>query len=383
MEHEKWVQLSYDSNPDKRYLAAKHMANSSSPFAMFALLELLSDKDEKVRTYVRQILKQKKETKNESGALLSNLLIHDFAAVEQETEKLKKSEEDEIKFERIKEKIEPIIEDWIEAQNPDKRKLVKKKLMPMVDQIIKRWADKEEYLMQMLYSEIKHKKPGHKIEKMPSIGGDNDAGKYLEMILSAEKIAHGNDIDLPEISESAYDEQGLDHGMRVLEEEDEKDNPFIDAIERSIYNRAIKIVTMPGITKKKIKEMRTDIKKEIQLKVNAVFKLAEMRAGRREIEWLDELKDGMTKVHTKEVEVISVEDREIKPARGRSKHFKRLVLSDGQHKFPLYLWKGRGDGILKGERIRLENAIVETYPATGETALTVKGTKSSSIIVIK
>lgn len=403
MDIDKWVRMSYDSDPKKRLEAARHIAQSDSPFAMFALLELSFDKDEKVRNYVKEVLKQKNEQKSEAHFLLSDLLTQEYDKKIKEEQK----EEEKDKIERIKKKLEPIIEEWIEEKDPEKRKMVKKKVMPMVEQIIKRWADKEEYLIKL----FGYKKEGKKETKKETEAEDEqdeqetfieepeepeepvihngETKKYLEMISSVERMAQ---LGIPEISEEGYEEEiGKDEQkekeefieeVQAEEEVEGKDNPFIDPIDRILYNKAIKIVEVPGITKKTIAEQKKQLKKELQLKVDAVFSVAELRAAHRYIEWLNELEVGMKNIYTRDLKVISVEDKVIKPLRGRSKVLKRIVVSDGQNEFPVYLWKGRGKGIYEGETVRLENAEVEMFPVTGEAAL-VLNKKDSAIIVIK
>jgi len=384
--------MSYDSNPKKRLKAAQHLSESDSPFSTFALLELVFDKDEEVREYVKKVLKQKQNKKDNQNFLLSDLLTQDYENEKKAVEQKKKKIEEYDKIERIKKKLEPIIEDWIEAQDPEKREMVKKKVMPMVEQIIKRWADKEDYLMELFGSKQKNDEDNAKesdedikVEE-PEEFDIEDTKKYLEMISSVEKIAQKG-IGIREVSdEDVEEDEGKDRtGIEEIDVEEEveaKDNPFIDPIDRAIYNHAIKIVEMPGITKKMLSEQKKQLKKELQLKVDAVFSLATIRAGHRYIEWLDELEEGMKNIYTKELEVVSVEDRMIKPQRGRSKELRRIVVSDGQNEFPVYLWRGRGKGIFQGEKVRLENAEVETFPITGETALTLNK-KGSAIIVIK
>ncbi|MCC7570249.1 HEAT repeat domain-containing protein [Candidatus Micrarchaeota archaeon] len=383
---DKWVQLAYDSDPEKRLKAAKQLADSNSPFAMFALLELSVDKDENVRKFVRSVLKERKDEKTEQSQILSDLLIEDLENEINENEKQVKKEEDRIKIEKIRKKLEPFIEKCIEAKDPEKIETVKKKLMPMVEQIIKRWADREDYLVEMFGGEVEEKDV-KKIEKEDK----KDVKKYLEMILSAEKIASG--IGIPEISsdeeeketgpqkDTIFDDEEMELDSIEIEE-DVKDNPFIEPIDRALYNRAIKIVSTPGITKKAVDEQKKQIKKELQLKVKAVFSLAAIKSSHRYIEWLDELDEGMNNIYTKDLEVISVEDKIIKPARGKGKSLKRIVISDGNNEFPVYLWKGRGDGIFKGEKVRLENASVEMYPMTEELVLTLDK-KDSVLIVLK
>ena len=106
--------MSYDSNPKKRLKAAQHLSESDSPFSTFALLELVFDKDEEVREYVKKVLKQKQNKKDNQNFLLSDLLTQDYENEKKAVEQKKKKIEEHDKIERIKKKLEPIIEDWIE-----------------------------------------------------------------------------------------------------------------------------------------------------------------------------------------------------------------------------------------------------------------------------
>ncbi len=387
MEGEKWVQLAYDSDPKKRLRAAEELSKSESPFAMFAMLELLTDKDETVRLYVRKALKQTKPEKYDNNAILSDLLLTEKEKeMKEETDKITNKEKEK-KHAMLRKKLEPIIDKLIEAKDPEKRKRAKEKVMPMVEQIIQRWADKEEYLME-LFGSSKGTDIQEEVYDEISEIGDEDSRKYLKMISSVEMITQG----IPEIGEDeSKDDEYIEEipkesndNLNYLSEEGEdvKDNPFIEPIDRILYNQAVKIVTMPGITKKVIKEQQTQMKKEIQLKIKEVFGLAMIKTSHRFIEWLDQLEEGMDNVYTKELDVILSEDKIIKPKRGKGKELKRLVVSDGQNEFAVYLWKGRGKGIYEGEKVILENFTVETFPITEETALTEKKT-GSAIYVLK
>jgi len=123
------------------------------------------------------------------------------------------------------------------------------------------------------------------------------------------------------------------------------------------------------------------IMKELEMSVKSAFERAKMQAKRYEVQSLKELEGGMTGIFTGDLKVTLVEDKSIKIRKRRVHRIRLVVMDDLGNEFPVYLTGSRGRGIYEGDVIRFEDAKVETFPATGETVITLD--KKGKVILIR
>ncbi len=392
---EYWFKLTYDADAKTRLKAAKELSTCpESPTAVFAIYELTYDKDEKVKQLAKDIINSWKE-EDEEIIPLGEILA-------QKINKNEKIEDDE-KEERIKEmkkKLMPTLEGYFTSED------TKNKLMPSLEKLFERLVEVETKGHQT----FKKKKSSNEVKDHEDNSDSSDEKEsqkslfdqeedlemppeyreYLETLSEIDRIAFSSapstkgkkKIKIKKVKEHR-DKDEIEEMLEEVEEEavEEEDKiPTEDAFERTIYKKAFKLQTTPGLTQTLInQEMKRTIQ-EYSLKIKSAFSLAKLRSKRNEVDKISDLEKGMKNVFTPEFKVEEVEQKEVK--RGtRTTEYLRVVVSDKSGKFPVFIWKGRGRGIYENDYVKLEGAFVDEYPEIGETALSID--KKGKIIVIK
>jgi len=383
---EYWFKLTYDADAKTRLKAAKELSEyPESPTAVFAIYELTYDKDEKVKQLAKDIINSWKE-EDEEIIPLGEILAEKMKKVEEGT--VKDEERDE-RIKEIKKKLMPSLENYFKSED------TKNKLMPSLEKLFERLVELETKGHQTFEKKRLVEEKSEQETQKSLFDEDEELEmppeyrEYLDTLSQIDRIAFSSapsskgkkKIKIKKIKEHR-DKEEVEEMLEEVEEETEEEEkiPTADIFERTIYKKAFKLQTTPGITQSLInQEMKRTIH-EYSLKIKSAFSLAKLRSTRNEIDKISDLEKGMKNIYTAAFKVEEVENKEIK--RGtRTSNYLRIVLSDKSGKFPVFIWKGRGRGIYENEYIKLENAFVDEYPEIGEIALSID--KKGKIIVIK
>jgi len=392
---EEWIRLTYDEDPKVRLKAAKALADVDSPFSEFALLELGYDKDKEVRAFSKKALNIRSQDVDEKTFSLSKLLLISSKTQKTENEEKKKNVLKKTKAKTLMAKFMPSIDKMFATDDLEKREKIKKLLMPSLDKLFERLADREDQIAKIFASNDINDDVDNNIDSKELIEPEDESfedstderSEYLQALGQVERIIHGcesvdvkNSVDLPGLS---FDEDG-EEDEGVPEELPDNVIPraeFADPLDEYLYERAYSIVTTPDITSAIIKKQMKNVMKEVNLRAKSAFQLAELKSKRVEILSLADLNGDLKSVFTPEVKVTLVEEKEVK--RGtRPAILTRLVVADSKSTFPVHLWKGRGRGVYEGDRVKFENVAIETCKYTGETAI-VLDTKKSRMVIVK
>jgi len=380
---EKVVAFTYDNDPEVRIKAAKLLAeHKTDPLAVFGLIELVGDKDERVREVARAALNI--IGGGDTGAVSS------LEEIFSQKEQIIKEGRSEV---TVKEKLMPSIERLFSHMSERKANRIKRQLMPSIEKLFNpRLAMRQPEASLLTVAQASGTAP------IPAQAQPQASHDPLSAI---ERIMHGGTKageKKPEAAPMPPEPEGIEiaavHPDSVPEEilsEVEKQTPIEETEEyekasliidmrENVYRRALDIASTPGTTAKMLKDEEKKLLDDLKENVKLAFKLAVLKAKGREIDRLVNMQPGVKNIMTGELIVSSVETRELAKGR-RVQKLVRLILSDASGRMAVYLTPQRGAGIAPYEKVRLEGAYVERSPFGDEDALFIS--RKGKVIVIK
>lgn len=382
---EKVVAFTYDNDPEVRIKAAKLLAeHKSDPLAVFGLIELVGDKDERVREVARAALNI--IGGGDTGAVSS---LEEIFSQKEQIIKEGRSET------TVKEKLMPSIERLFSHMSERKANRIKRQLMPSIEKLFNPRLSMQQRQQDASILTVAQASGTAPIpaQAQPQAQASNDPLSAIEKIMHGGKVPEKK----PEPAKAA-EQEGIEiaavHPDSVPEEilsEVEKQTPIEETEEyekasliidmrENVYRRALDIASTPGITSKMLKDEEKKLLDDLKENVKLAFKLAVLKAKGREIDRLVNMQPGVKNIMTGELIVSSVETRELAKGR-RMQKLVRLILSDASGRMALFLTPQRGAGIAPYEKVRLEGAYVERSPFGDEDALFIS--RKGKVIVIK
>lgn len=344
---DKLVSLTYDSSPKVRAKAALALERVDDPRAVFALLELTADKEKEVNKTAREILDRVKGRYNDALVSLEKLFAETVKAAEKEEEQ---------DYSEIKKKLMPSLEKLFSRVDKKKAKRIREKLMPSLEKLFsgkgKRFVTVEE----------REERPAALAEATVIM---------RDPLSGLEHVPH---------SINEEEDEGADVLEKDVEEKHEIPSSVVFKDRQSIFERAEQLASNPEVTDSMLKVEEKRIVGALKKEVSLAFKVAKRKARGNRVKGLLYIKDGMSNISTQDVTAGSVESISYKKGRRRIYMF-RIVLVDESGKFPLYLSKIRGKGILEGDTVRLENAYVDPSPVADENALFIA--RRGKVFVVK
>ena len=414
---DKLVGQAFDSDPKIRLSTAEELGMIDDPRAIFALIELSSDKDEAVKEAAQRSLGNFKDEKEEIVSL--GKLLSERKEVRQQPA--------ETAAPVMRQSMMPTIEKLFAHYEPKKRESVMRKLLPSLQ---KMWGFKPDEFSDPLRELDKiarttqpsvqiaaaeqpkqdvHFALERKMHQMCSDASLHNCRAELDKsssvsALDAEKSAipqenapnfpfgktssreakrerqeepeRSEKSDLLEIDVndreivSHEEEELLDRGTEGISEEGFEKNKY--------YSLAYKIATTPGMGKNDLKREQNRIISGFKKEVEAAFKMASARAKDEGLATFANLKPGMKNLSFAEMPIASITEI---PYGAKKKPYLRISLWDQKKEMPLLVPKERGAGISVSDKIALKKAVVDFLIERNEIVLLATG--KTSIIVVK
>lgn len=362
------VAKAFDSDPSVRLKVAQDLSRIDDPRAIFALIELSSDKEEAVKEAAQRGLGQRKDEQEEIvsiGKLMSERKAQPVQAGEAQmpspVPKAKRAA------------MMPAIEKLFAHYEPKKRETVKRKLLPSLQKLFgfrPEELDPLRELDKIGHSKAEAQQPeaqedaGQREEGGPRNAENFPFGKHEEPREHrgrAETLVEVSDEDVELVSE------GEEEGYEVEQEEPGNGR---------YYSIAYQIASTPGMGKSDLKREQNRIIASLKREVELAFKLAAARVKEDGMSSLSNLKPGMKGLSFSEMQVAAVSEI----AYGaRRKPYARIVLFDGKREVALLVPRERAAGISIADRIAPKKVAVDFIVEKNEIVL-VAGPKSSIVL---
>jgi hypothetical protein len=361
------VSKAFDSDPSVRLKVAQELSRIDDPRAIFALIELSSDKEEAVKEAAQIGLGQRKDEQEEIVSI-GRLMSERKAQPAQPGEAPMPSPVPKAK----RAAMMPAIEKLFAHYEPKKREAVKRKLLPSLQKLFGFRPEELDPLREL------DKIGPSKAEALPPVaqagqreeGGPKNAenfpfGKHEEPSEPrhrAETLVEVSDDDVEVVSGS--------EGGDFLEEEQEP------AENGKYYSMAYQIASTPGMGKSGLKREQNRIISSLKHEVELAFRLAAARVKEGGMSSLSSLKPGMKGLSFCGMQVAAVSEI----AYGaRRKPYARIVLFDGKREVPLLVPRERAAGISIADRIAPKKVSVDFIVEKNEIVL-VAGPKSGILV---
>jgi hypothetical protein len=364
---DKLVAQAFDSDPKVRLRVAQELGRLDDPRAIFALIELSSDKDETVKEAAQRSLGQVKEEEKETIVSLEKL----FA----ERKEVKKPEE----IPEMQQKMMPTIDKLFSHYDPKKRESARRKLLPSLEK-----------LFGIIHKPSTSQDPLSSVEKIshPSVSSAPVAAQVI--MREPEQIPKENAANFPfgQKKEERVETPAPKSDLVEIEEEDrefasasESEEKEIDEQEIGVpskyYELAYKIATTPGMGKAELKREQNRLISNFKKEVGMAFKMAEERASEDGMASFANLKPGMKNLSFSEMNIVSITD----VMGAKKKHFSKILLSDGKKEVAVLVPPERSNGITTSDKLSLKFVAVDFLVETNEVVLVAK--PKSKIIVVK
>ena len=362
------VAKAFDSDPHVRLKVAQDLGRIDDPRAVFALIELSTDKEEIVKVAAQHSLGNFKEDA-ETIVSLEKMLQERKDQKSQPTPMPA-----QFQHQPSSQQMAPSIEKLFSHYEPRKREQVKRKLFPSLQKFF--GFSKQDW------------DPLQDVEKMTqSTASQEEETEELPLRLQREHIPAENAPNFPFGQKKEVVPQPKD--LVELEEEDAEMVSVSPGEEREIseeepqaesryYELAHRIATTPGMGKNELKNEMNRLISNFKKEVTAAFKMAEARAKEDGFANFSGLKPGMKNLNFAEMPIASVTEIMYGP---KKKAYLRISVWDGKKEMPVLLPKERGGGILATDHIALKKVDVDFLVEKNE--IVVVAGKKSTIIVVK
>ena len=360
---DKLVAQAFDADPQVRLRVAQDLAKIDDPRAIFALIELSSDKDEAVKEAAQRSLGHFKEEKEEIVSL--EKLLSERKVVQQAP----------MPQPQVRSTMLPAIEKLFSHYEPKKRESVKRKLLPSIQKLFGVRAEDLDPLKgidKIAPSPPQQAvTPGAQEEKpKPQNASNFPFGKHEE----PREQAHQPQDDV-EMAEGEFEVVGQAHKEESEDLPQEAQSPLESD---QIYHYALHMATTPGMGKADLKGEQNRLISEFKRRVEVAFKLAAAQAKEDGLATFSGVKPGMKKLSFSPMPIAKISDI----AYGaRKKPYARISLWDEKKEMPVLVPKERSLGIGMNDRIGLKRVDADFLVETSEVVLV--ASNKSEIIVVK
>lgn len=373
---DKLAAQAFDSDPKVRLRVAEELGKSDDPRAIFALIELSSDKEEMVKIAAQKSLGQYKEAEKETIVSLEKL----FA----ERKEMTTPEE----MPEVRQRMMPTLEKLFAHYEPKKRDSVKRKLLPSIEKLFGF-----------------HPKPPaaadplHGLDKIAAPQPPAQLSTTVQQERQTEHIPAENAPNFPfgqkkepermPVRQDSVEIEQEDHTVATeplpaeREFEDEAQSPEeqeheSELAENKYYSLAYKIATTPGMGKSELKREQNRILSNFKKEIGLAFKMAEERASEEGLANFSNLKPGMKNLSFSEMAIVSISDTGFG---AKKKTFAKIRLTDGHKEISALVPHERAHGITGQDRLALKGVSVDFLVESSEVVLVVKN--KSKVVVVK
>ena len=381
------VAQAFDSDPMVRLKVANSLLKIDDPRAIFALIELSSDKDEAVKETAQRGLGQRKDEQEEIvsiGKLLSERKAQPAQSPAQPGmhQQLSQSQQNS------RANMMPALERLFAHYEPKKRESAKRKLLPSLQKLFGFRPEELDPLREL--DKISGSPQSHEAEveispqRQPAHGREEEEGKPK----NAENFPfgkHEEPRELPRRAETEVDvseEDTEDVGEQRPPQREEQDGPMEgdepDGLEKSdeVYHYALHIATTPGMGKADLKREQNRLITDFKRRVEFAFKLAAAQAAEEGFATFSSVKPGMKSLSFSDMPVSSITEIAYGPKR---KPYARIVLFDGKREMALLVPRERAGGITQNDRIAPKKVAADFIVEKSEVVL-LAGPKSNVVV---
>ncbi|MEM4554425.1 MAG: HEAT repeat domain-containing protein [Candidatus Anstonellaceae archaeon] len=336
------VAKAFDSDPSVRLQVARELGKIDDPRAVFALIELSSDKDEQVRQAAQQSLDNFKDEEKEAIVSLEKLLA----------ERKESTQQQPTSSSKVSQLMAPTIEKLFSHYEPQKRESVKRKLFPS---------------LQKLFGFSKQ---------------DLDPLQGLDKIGTVEKEETPREESKPQNASNFPIGQHQEPALPQREETPAKEEELEEApVEQGrLFEIAYKLATTPGIGKADLKREQNRLLSNFKKELSLAFKMAAAKAAQEGLTSFSGLKPGMKNLSFAEMQIVSISDAEHQEGVKR-KPYAKIRLTDGHKEQAVLVPHERAAGLKPQDKIILKNVSVDFLVETQEVVLLVK--PKSKILLVK
>lgn len=368
---DKLVAQAFDADPQVRLKVAVSLARIDDPRAIFALIELSSDKEEQVKEAAQRALGSFKEEQAEIVSL--EKILAERKAPQPQAAAPAQPE--------ARANMMPTIEKLFAHYEPKKRESVKRKLLPSLQKLFGfkpeeldplRGIDKISPQVSSAPVQVvvrEEKKEEIPRENAPNFPFGRKEDKQVQRVELSEEAEKSDLVPIGEESEV----------VSAGEEEEEVHEAEEYALRHQrLFELAYNLATTPGMGKSELKReqnrMITGFKKEVE----SAFRLAQMRAHEEGLSTLTGLKPGMKNLSFSEMQISAISE----VAYGaRRKPYARIMLFDGKKEIALLVPKERAAGISVTDKLSPKKVAVDFIVEKNEVVLLATG--KSQLVVVK
>lgn len=350
------VSLTFDSNPNVRRQTAQTLGTIDDPRAIFALIELSSDKDPAVQEAARAALDRFKGQKEEQEAIVS---IEQLLA----ERKVAKMEDPQAAAVEAKQKLLPSLEKLFHHDGKSPKGAREKMMSSLLEKFFlpKAQGDQKDPL-----SSIEHVHGGEQAAASAHVQQEHKDALTRDEVdqirlgheepkkqPTAQPVEEEEQMQLPAQQHEDAAEEYAQQAQPAMPEK-----PFY-------YKLAYDIAKTAGAKKNVVlreeKRIIANLKKDVEL----AFKLALSAVEEEGIPTLSNLKPGLKRISLAPMQIVSISQMQL----GKKGAYAKIMLTDGKKNVPLLVPVERAHGISASDQIILKDAQTDYLVETSELAI--------------
>ncbi|VVB59047.1 HEAT repeats [Candidatus Anstonella stagnisolia] len=357
------VSLTFDNDPAVRKRTAETLGKLDDPRAIFALLELSSDKEPTVQEAARAALDKFKTQKDEQEAIVT---IEQLLA-ERKVAKIETPEATTA----TKQRLMPTLEKLFHHDEKSPKGAREKILSSLMDKFFtaKKPADYSDSL-----SSIEHVHGGEKPQnaqpaskdalthdEITQIRAGHDEVKKPVQVQEEEEMGEiYSPPSTPQAQEEAQEEMRgeIAETAPIAAPASQDAKPFYYKL---AYDLAKTAGTKKNVLVREQKRIIANLKKDVEL----AFKLAASKAEEEGSPSLSNLKPGLKHLSLAPMQISSISEIQY----GKKGAYSKIALSDGKKSVPLLVPKERASGISVTDQLSLKDVQTDFMVETGELVL--------------
>jgi hypothetical protein len=374
---DRMVSQAFDSDPSVRMKVAQGLSRIDDPRAIFALIELSSDKDEAVKETAQRALGNFKEEKEDIvsiGKLLSERKAQPQAAASTSSATAQSPVPQSPRANMM-----PAIERLFAHYEPKKRESARRKLLPSLRKLFGFRPEELDPLQEL--DKISGTQPMPREESQygeaklaaPQNAANFPFGKHEEP--REERHKAETEVDISD--EDAEFVGGHDAPAREMPEgeETQRENDGLSDSD-GIYHYALHMASTPGIGKADLKREQNRLITDFKRRAELAFKLAAEQACQDGCATFSGIKPGMKNLSFAEMAISSISEMAYGQKR---KPYARIMLFDGKREMALLVPRERSNGITTQDRVAAKKVTADFLVEKNEVVLLV-GPKSAVVV---
>ncbi|MFA6329049.1 MAG: HEAT repeat domain-containing protein [Candidatus Micrarchaeia archaeon] len=388
---DRMVAQAFDSDPAVRLKVANGLSKIDDPRAIFALIELSSDKDEAVKETAQRGLGQRKDEQEEIVSIGKLLSERKSQPAQMPSQPGAQQAQQTARADMM-----PAIERLFAHYEPKRRESAKRKLLPSLQKLFGFRPEELDPLRELdkisAGQQMRELDRAGAAQRQPAREEKRDADESEAAPQNAANFPFGKHEEPRELPHRAEHEVEVsDEDVELVSEEKERHEasyeedipePAQETAEpgamSKYYALAYRIATTPGMGKPDLKRESNRLINDFKREVELAFKLASEKARDEGLATFANLKPGMKSLSFNDMPISAISEIAYGP---RRKPYARIVLFDGKKEIALLVPKERASGIAATDRLAAKKVAVDFLMDKGEVVLLATG--KSSIVVYK